>query len=69
MPKKKKETVEEKPHGEDNQPQVDREQDLGAMIADNTDLIKDIVETLKSMHERMNEAEDRLAKVADRLGL
>jgi len=27
MPKKKKEVIEEKPHGEDNQPQGDREQD------------------------------------------
>jgi hypothetical protein len=69
MAKKKKEIIEEKPQGEDNQPQGDREQDhIGNIVADNTELIRDVVGTLQSMHERMNEIENRLAKVADRLG-
>ena len=69
MAKKKTEVIEEKPQGEDNQPQGDREQDhIGNIVADNTELIRDVVGTLQSMHERMNEIENRLAKVADRLG-
>lgn len=81
MPKKKKETVEEKPHGEDNQPQGDREQDhveisiedrLNAIenrTNDNAGLIRDCVDVLKNYKVWLDDVDSQLKKIKSRLGL
>lgn len=81
MPKKKKETVEEKPHGKDNQPQGDREQDhveisiedrLNAIenrTNDNAGLIRDCVDVLKNYKVWLDDVDSQLKKIKSRLGL
>ena len=52
MAKKKKKVVEEKPHGEDNQPQGDREQDH---VVEDIQSIEDLTKKIDALENKSDE--------------